>query len=327
MSKPYILALASWFPDADTPSHGIFNFYIIKALSQVARVKVLYVKAQHTQKLTVKQRQTLQDGIEIEYYYYPRPVVQLPLLSSIIQALRYKTTWAKALKHFFATHGTPAAVQMHIAFPLIIGIKPFLKAHRLPLVLSENWSGYCVEDGNYKGLFKTWFTRYAISRSAAVVTSSNYLKSAMLKHGLNARYLVIPNPVSIQNYNSAITKPSGKKRFVHISSFTQREKNIKGLLDACLMLKNSELEFELECIGYGDEWPIWKSYSETLHLQNHVRFSGYQNAAYIMQSLHQATALVMFSFFETFSVVIPEALACGTPVICSAAGEIGRAHV
>lgn len=323
MSKPYILALASWFPDTDAPFHGIFNFHIIKALSKIAHVKVVYVKAQSKRLATENHRQTHIDGIDINYFYYKRPNGFISVLNPLFQWFEFKRTWKTAIQHMIQNYGKPSGVQMHIAFPLIIGIKSFLKSQAIPMVLSENWSGYCAEDGNYKGLLKTRFTRYAVLRSAAVITSSNFLKTAMQRHGLKANYSVIPNPVNTQTFiplQHKKTEP--KKRFVHISSFTQREKNIKGLLDACAMLKNSGQDFELECIGTGTEWPLWKKYSETLQLQHHVRFSGYQDAAYIVQALQQATALVMFSFFETFSVVILEALACGTPVICSAAGAI-----
>jgi len=70
MSKPYILALASWFPDTDAPFHGIFNFHIIKALSKIAHVKVVYVKAQSKRLATENHRQTHIDGIDINYFYY-----------------------------------------------------------------------------------------------------------------------------------------------------------------------------------------------------------------------------------------------------------------
>jgi glycosyltransferase involved in cell wall biosynthesis len=323
MSKPYILAVASWFPDTDAPFHGIFNFHIIKALSKIAHVKVLYVKAQNKRLAFKNHRQTHIDGIDVNYFYYERPIRFFTVLNPLFQWFAFKRTWKTALQHMIQNYGKPSGIQMHIAFPLIIGIKSFLKTHAIPVVLSENWSGYCAEDGNYKGLLKSYFTRYAVFRSAVVITSSHFLKTAMQQHGLKANYCVIPNPVNTQYFLPLQHKNTvPKKRFVHISSFTQREKNIKGLLNACAQLKNSGQDFELECIGNGTEWPVWKKYSETLQLQNHVKFSGYQDESYIIQALQQASALVMFSFFETFSVVILEALACGTPVICSAAGAI-----
>ena len=322
MPKPYLLAISSWFPNKLDPSHGLFNLQIIQAVSKIAHTRVIHVK--HYSGLNekvVRETKRIQ-SLEIDYYYFRSCCEKIPILGKLIKLFLYQKTWNTALKNLIKTYGMPSAVQIQVIYPAIIGLGSFLKKHpNLPLLISENWSGYSSFDGNYRGFFLKRYTRFAVKRSKAVITSSEFLKKAMQKQALKANYHVIPNPIDTRFFKPELAKTESLK-FVHVSSLTQREKNIKGILDAFALARKQGFSFTLECIGEGSERTLWTAYSKSLNLEDCVAFTGYQTADYIKQRLQEATALVMFSFYETFSVVVLESLACGTPVICSDAGAI-----
>ncbi|HET7319411.1 MAG TPA: glycosyltransferase, partial [Nitrospirota bacterium] len=106
----------------------------------------------------------------------------------------------------------------------------------------------------------------------------------------------------------------GNFRIGFVGGFT-REKNVACLLRAFAALSRREIPARLFLVGDGAEKESLKSLARELDLADTVHFLGYQDNPYAF--LKEFDVLVVPSYYETFSYVILEAIACGVPVISS----------
>jgi glycosyltransferase involved in cell wall biosynthesis len=92
-------------------------------------------------------------------------------------------------------------------------------------------------------------------------------------------------------------------------------KGVRVLLQAMQQVRAQNPNISLKIIGDGED----RAHLETLArpFGDAVRFMGYQSQAEVAQAMAGADALVLPSFAEGLPVVLMEALAAGTPVICS----------
>jgi glycosyltransferase involved in cell wall biosynthesis len=92
-------------------------------------------------------------------------------------------------------------------------------------------------------------------------------------------------------------------------------KGVRILLDSFTRVLETSPETTLDIIGDGED----RAHLEELAkpLGDKVRFLGYRSQEEVAEALSSADALVLPSFAEGLPVVLMEALAAGTPVICS----------
>ena len=197
--------------------------------------------------------------------------------------------------------------------------------HKTSYIITEHWSRYLPASDSFHGVFRKMITRRIVRSSAAMIAVSETLRTAMLKFGLwNPDFLVVPNPVETSMFVPGEKK--GKKpvkRFIHISCFEDRPKNIAGLLNAVKSLSEKRSDFECYLIGEGPEFDIWKKRSEDLGLINRiVYFTGLKEQKDLVHEIQQADFMVLSSNYETFGTVVIECLSCGIPVVATSVGIV-----
>ena len=106
---------------------------------------------------------------------------------------------------------------------------------------------------------------------------------------------------------------------MNISGLNDAHKNISGMLRVAKQLEKHVTNFEWIFIGGSG-----KDYNKTLHDLNikngKILFLEHQTQAAVAKQLQKASVCISFSNYETFGIVIPEAIACGTPVITTNTG-------
>ena len=204
-----------------------------------------------------------------------------------------------------------------------IGVYHLSKKHNIPYVINENWSGYGKEDGNYKGFVQQFYTRKIVKEAKAIMPTSSYLQEAMLSHGLNGNYIVVPNVVNVHEFKpEEIPHKHTLTKLIHISSLNDREKNVSGLLNAFAKALKENAALELNIVGEGIDKVNYQNQVRALQIHSKVNFKGRLFRKDLVSEINENDALIMFSNFETFCLVIIEAFACGKPVITSNAGAI-----
>jgi glycosyltransferase involved in cell wall biosynthesis len=141
----------------------------------------------------------------------------------------------------------------------------------------------------------------------------------------NKKFIIIPNVVDTTLFTlkeeHAVT---GKKRILHVSNFHERAKNIHGILRVIKILYEQRKDFEVLFTG-GREPALGevRKFASGLGLESPVvLFKGPVPAEELTNAYRESSFLLMFSNFESFCIVIPEALACGLPVLATAVGGI-----
>jgi glycosyltransferase involved in cell wall biosynthesis len=166
-----------------------------------------------------------------------------------------------------------------------------------------------------KKLFLKLFLLKDLNKAATVHATCLEEMQHLRNLGVKSPIAVIPNPVSIKNYELKITNYD--TRIGYLGRVHPR-KNIERLLYVWSKLNLDNFESELIIIGDGDKnyMDFLQAEKKKLNLKN-VIFTGFLSGEAKEKALQSLSFLVVPSDFENFGMIIPEALIQGIPVIAS----------
>ena len=316
-----VLWLPRWYPNKFDPFDGNFVEAHARVAAEVADIAVLFVHSDPGLKkmFEVKESVDPEKGFPVIRVYYKKPNSFIPGFNSLLHGLRFQTSQLLGYEHIKAKWGEPDISHVHVLS------RPAWLARRLkkPYFITEHASRYFPENPFFKGLIRRWWTRKVVRDAATVTTVSDALRSAMEKHGLQGNYQRLSNVIRTEIFSLATTPPLPFK-LVHTSTMHNNPKNTGGILRACSLLKASNIDFKLDMIGDGPERTTQEALANDLGLSDNVTFHGNISLKAVAEKLKESHALVMFSWYETQSIVVLEALACGLPVIATAVGGLAE---
>lgn len=232
----------------------------------------------------------------------------------------------KVLRHEW---GTPDIVQMNVLDKNgILALWLKLRYHT-PYIIIEHWSGYLPENHSVRGGWHGLLMRTIARHAAAILPVSQKLENAMKACGIqNHNWQRIHNVVDdfffhpITNL-SIPSKPTNRYRLLHVSCFDEKAKNIQGLLRAVRAVAQQRQDFELVIVGTGIDFQVDTSYAESLAFPSGMlHFTGEQTPYQVAQWMQQSDAFILFSRYETYAVVLAEAIATGLPIISTSTAGI-----
>lgn len=321
-NKKHILFISSWYPNRQNPTHGIFNRFFAEAVSLYNKVSVLHVVSDENLQNDMECEESFENNILTLTVYYRKITSTIPVWSQLKKRSKVLEAFDLGYERLIRKAGKPDLIQLNVIMPLGLGAYHLSEKHNLPYVINENWSGYCQEDGNYKGFAMQFYTRKIVKKAKAIMPTSTYLKEAMLSHGLEGNYEVVPNVVNVHSFKPEEHKDQGVIKFIHISSLNDREKNVIGIIRAFHEASKQNKGLELSIVGEGVDKGKYMVEVNELKLTDKVHFKGRLMREALVREINASDALIMFSNYETFCLVIIEAFACGKPVITSDAGAI-----
>jgi glycosyltransferase involved in cell wall biosynthesis len=300
---------------------GLFIQKQAEAISSSCNVAVLYVHANEHAVNRYEIDVAEEKGVQVVRVYYREP--KTPLLSGFLKILRFYHAHILGFKilHSFK----PDLIHVHVLTRE--GVIALVKKLRngIPYVITEHWSRYLPASDTFHGGLRKMVTRQVVRSSAAMIAVSETLKTAMLGFGLNnPNFFVVPNPVDTSLFVTGV-RPTGKsiKRFINISCFEDRPKNISGFLNAVKNLSEKRSDFECYLIGDGPEFDLWKNRAAELGLLGkNVYFTGLKEQKELVNEIHAAGFMVLSSNYETFGTVVIECLSCGVPVVATSVGIV-----
>jgi glycosyltransferase involved in cell wall biosynthesis len=316
------LFLSLWYPHRYDAMAGLFVQKHAEALNLYCDVKVLFVYGdKHIKSFEIVDRMH-NDLNEITVYYpikNPSNVFYKPL-----KALNYIRAYKKGYAYLASKGFFPDIV--HVNMLTRTGFMAYIYKiwKKTPYVITEQWTRYLPANASYKGFIRKKLTEIVVRNASAVMPVSSMLRQAMLNHNLkNLAYKVIDNVVSEPFFEDSEKKPRNIKRFLHVSCFIERAKNVCGILDATRMLSNERNDFELIIIGTGPDFQKCISHYQSLNFpENTVRFIGEKTPQEVAQWFHDSDVFILFSNYETAGAVVAESLASGTPVIATPTGIV-----
>ena len=334
-----ILHVASWYPSQVHSSLGNFVERHVEAVAKVCEVEVwapIPVQGSATSLAKLRDRDGREkrevDGktwtVRRMYHEATRP--QLLGVARSVASAAVSADW------------TPDVVHLHVSYPAGAATVAWAKRWGVPVVLTEHWTAY----HKFKSL--PWWRRRVIRDVVkgvdALCPVSEDLGRAVQKAvpAMKAQVHVVPNVVNTDLFRPADPEwlagvpvgatrrrmeGRGMERLLHVSSLNDDQKNITGLLSAlgACMAKNEALTAtfvggEKAALGTFKAWVVEHG------LEQRITFTGPLDAQGVVKHMQDHDVLVLNSRQENFPCVIPEAWACGIPVMSTDVGGI-REHL
>ncbi len=315
-----ILFIPRWYPNRVNPMSGIFIKRHALAVALKHKVAVLFVNADPCMKDKIYDSEfSNEDGILSVRVYYNNSIPAIPFISRAIKFYRYFKSCKKGIGIMEKEFGTPDISHIHVLARTFFIAYFYQYFHKVPFVVSEQWSGYLPEDGLYKGFFKNMLTQIAIRKASAVTTVSESLKNAMRNHGLENNYSIIPNVADVNLFSPVQYKKSRTKvQLLTVAVMDNRAKNISGVINVMKKLREIRTDFEYHIIGDGeDRLMLEKLASENDLLNSFVFFEGSKISEEVAGAMRQVDLFILFSNYDNMPCVMVESFASGIPVIGS----------
>ncbi len=321
-----VLFLSAWYPSRIDPMLGLFVERHARAVAKKCNVAALYVQAYEKTNIGNYEIEILnnEQGFIQIIVYYNNNVPKFPFISSLIKAYRWYKAYGKgfrALKKHFGEYDV-----IHVNILTRTGIIALLKKMFLgkPYIITEHWSRYMTINDTYKGILRKLLTKIVVRNASAITTVTNKLKEAMNSHKLDHKnFHIVPNVVDTDFFTIGKKETSGIKTIIHVSCFEDKSKNISGMLRALKNLSEKRNDFICRMVGDGMDKAMLEEYAAELGILNKsVVFEGLKEGNELKEIYANADFMLMFSNYETMSVVIAEGFSAGLPVVTTDVGGI-----
>ncbi len=302
MSTKKVLHLTRWYPNSEEPLLGIFVQKHIHSLQHKYQNKAISIYQTNKIKSPIYRSENIVNNTKEVIYYHKKGFYNK--LKVVLQV------WKESKQY------QPDIIHSHImGWPSTLAY--FLSIfYKYPFLITEHWTGYRRNKYFKLSYISKILRKISGKKAKKIFVVSKFLKSDMEKCGIEANYIEIGNVV---DGKSIETEKNKKFSFVVAGDLIQETKNIKGVLEAfSVILKDNNIQ--LDIIGDGKDLNNYKKQTMLLNIQDHVFFHGNQSNEYVFKILSKSHALILNSYFETFSIICAEALLCGIPVIATKCG-------
>jgi len=311
-----VLFISSWYPTNTNPLKGVFVKKHAAAIKMGGvEIEVLAVTVNYSKSLFEKKfyREVDENGvvthvIELNSRFYKFIHVDL-----IMQFAYLKKYYYRNIKPNF----NPDLIHSNVIFPAGVLGYWLSKKEGLPHIITEHWSKVdkFMARSIYSGAGKK-----AYSSAKYVTAVSGFLKKSLSKHVKpESKIVVIPNVVNTEVFTYKEKNPSTSEiKFSCVAHWTKPKRPDLIFKSLNEFSKHSNKKIILNIVGEGylleelkkENWNFTINYLGNLPPQK-------------LAELHQQSDYFLHaSDIETFSIVIAEALACGTPVLASNVGAI-----
>lgn len=224
--------------------------------------------------------------------------------------------------------GMPDIVQMNVLDKNGVIAMWLKRRYRIPYIIVEHWSGYLPANFSFREGWHGRLMRKIAQNASCILPVSQMLEDAMKQCGIcNKNWQRIHNVVDDFFFHPisplTITPKGSKFRFLHVSCFDEKAKNIQGMLRAVREVAEQRQDFELILVGTGINFEQDFAYANSLNFPiDMLTFVGEQTPYEVAQWMQQSDCFLFFSRYENAPVVLSECMATGLPILSSNAGGI-----
>ncbi len=257
------------------------------------------------------------DGLQV----YSDPIKKffpLKYIPEIFLLWLIKRKGLRLVEKYIRDHGLPSIVHSHNTFYAGYLAHLLKKKYEIKIVITEHSSLFFrsklnrLEKRIFKEVWNDSDFRISVSEGLSKYLSIHLAKAQILKD-----ITVMPNVPDII-FESPLPKVSTNQsntftivNVANLVSIKNHELLIKSFKDLSFKLHNAKLIL----IGDGPLRDKLQGLVENLNLVDLVIFKGYLDRLDVRRIMLESDIFVLTSKFETFGVVIMEALLCGLPVV------------
>ncbi len=192
--------------------------------------------------------------------------------------------------------------------------------YHIPYIITEHSTSFArgnVDDAQKK-ISKVAVTG-AKARLAVSVEFASLLNRFYADQSCIWQYL--PNIVNESFLNFPLEMNGTSEKFIFVNvAFQTEKKAIGSLIKSFAIAFAGSLNVTLQLVGDGPEQERLRQLSSQLGVSKQVVFLGARKRQEVLETVAAANAFVLSSRYETFGVVIVEALALGKPVVATRCG-------
>lgn len=174
------------------------------------------------------------------------------------------------------------------------------------------------EGGHYAYKHFYAYVRSTMQRTDRLIAVSDACVAALGQYFGDQRFDIIPNGVDTDLYRPLAegeTRPSGPPRILFMGRFDPRN-GLDTLLEATRILKDEGREFTVQVVGDGPLRPRYHHQARSLGVWDRIEWLGLLDKER-PRLYREATVFASPCVLASFGVVLLEAAASGTPVVCA----------
>lgn len=305
--QTHILLLSSWYPTEKNPFLGNFVQRQAQLLGQKYSVTVIHTVASNGAQSISK---------KLEHNGYSEIVIHYNGNGHILARKRQERI---ALLHAFKQLKNVDLIIGNVLLPKGWQFLIAKKIFQCPLFYIEHGS-YFHQNSVFKwSRIHRWIRTKIGKKATAIIAVSEVLKVDMQRHFPKRKIEVVGNHIDSELFVPKKKENTSITQFLHVSTLDPYTKNPKGIIDACKLLLDETDQFKLTIVCDEDS-SVWMSYAESQNCSEKLKFIGPLEWGELTPHYQNSDAFVLFSDYESFSIVIAEAWSTGTPVISTSVG-------
>jgi L-malate glycosyltransferase len=302
-----ILVLSDWFPESPEDAAGSFVRQQALAIAGRHEVSVLHLRRPVRGAGWPRLEET-RDG----------PLRILRLHTGRVGAVTAVNLYAlaSALLRLRRDHAAPDVLHAHeMAGGLVAVIAG--RVLRRPVVLSEHFSGFALDQVHGRA---ARIARLTFAGADVLCPVSESLRASLESGGWDGHLRVVPNVVDTELFSPAGSPPGDDTALVVAVAALEPVKGVEELIEAVAILNSRRSDFRLVLVGDGSLRTPLAHRAAELELEERLVLRGPLPHRDVAELMHRAAFAVVPSRWETFSVVLGEAMASGLPVVATAVG-------
>ncbi len=300
------------------PLGGIFQYHQAKALNnaghQIGVLSVGYITPRYLISKYIYKKEEKIERINIKRYYkqlyFPHRYMPFEILKN-----NYIKMADKLYGEYIKEFGIPDIIHAHNFLYAGI-IAEFLKdKYGIKYIVTEHSTAFArgLLDVKYDSILQSTY------RNACAVTAVSSPFKKLLNDKTKINIELLPNIVDSFFFEEKFEKLT-KTEFIFFNVASLDDKKNHLLLINAFANKFNGLPIKLRIAGEGPLNNELKEEVKKLDIQKQVNFLGRISQERVREEMMKSDCFVLSSNFETFGVVLIEALACGLPLIATKCG-------
>ncbi len=321
MQKIKVLYISSWYPSKEHPTLGNFVQKHAEAVQPHVDLEVLYITSSSTDSI----EHSIINNVSTTIVYYKKVTSKIPLISNLMKYKKSMEAFDKGLDYLEKERGFSNfdLVHCNVSFPAGYFALELKRRNNIPYILTEHWTAFTKGINGYQKF--SYLTKKAIQQTvkeaSLLLTVSESLKNDMVNLGLKQKTKIIPNVVDCNLFTPIENKTNTKIKILHVSTMDEEQKNASGILNVIKKISEYRSDFVLQLVS-DDNFEQTENRINKLQISAFVQLERTKTTAEIVKYFQTADFFLLFSNYETFSVVLAESWSCGVPAVYSNCGGL-----